>query len=53
MATTTPQKPTQNKNRGMNAVSCSPYSVVNNAVPMPHRIRWARATRHGARKVLR
>ena len=36
----------------MNLVSCSPYSVVSSAVPTPHRMRCAFATRHGARKVL-
>ena len=49
---TTPAKLMVNKNRGMNVVFCNPYSVVKSAVPTPHRIRCAFATRHGARNVL-
>jgi hypothetical protein len=35
VATTMPLKPTEIKNRGMNTVFCSPYSVVSNAAPRP------------------
>lgn len=48
-----PTKLTEKPTIGMNVLSASPYSVVNNAAPSPHRMSTPSANQNGARSVRR